>query len=46
MPRANGDAGIAQIDSIQNSTSYVSGSYTTALYKELARVPVTTLGVP
>jgi hypothetical protein len=46
MPRANGDSGIAQIDSIQNSTSYVSGSYTTALYKELARVPLTTLGVP
>lgn len=43
MPRANGDAGIAQIDSIQNSVSYVSGTYTTALYKELARVPVTTL---
>lgn len=45
VPRASGDAGIAQIDSIQNSTSYVSGSYTVALYKELARFPVTTLGV-
>jgi len=46
VPRQGGDAGYAQIDTIQNSTSYVSGSYTTALYKELYRVPVTTLGVP
>ena len=46
VPRQNGDSGIAQIDTIQNSTSYVSGSYSVALYKELARVPVTTLGVP
>ena len=45
VPRASGDSGIAQIDTIQNSTSYVSGSYTVALYKELARFPVTTLGV-
>lgn len=45
VPRQSGDSGIAQIDSIQNSTSYVSGTYTVALYKELARFPVTTLGV-
>ena len=45
VPRASGDAGIAQIDTIQNSVSYVSGSYTVALYKEIARFPVTTLGV-
>lgn len=45
VPRASGDSGIAQIDTIQNSISYVSGSYTVALYKELARFPVTTLGV-
>jgi len=45
VPRQSGDSGIAQIDTIQNSTSYVSGSYTVALYKELARFPVTTLGV-
>lgn len=45
VPRASGDAGIAQIDTIQNATSYVSGSYTVALYKEIARFPVTTLGV-
>ena len=45
VPRASGDSGIAQIDGIRNSTSYVSGTYCVALYKELARFPVTTLGV-
>lgn len=45
MPLAAGDAGIAQIDTIQNSTSYVSGTYTVALVKEIARIPITTLGV-
>lgn len=45
VPRASGDSGIAEINTIQNSTSYVSGSYTVALYKEIARFPVTTLGV-
>ena len=45
VPRQSGDSGIAQIDTIQNSVSYVSGTYTVALYKELARFPITTLGV-
>lgn len=45
VPRASGDSGIAEINTIQNSTSYVSGTYCVALYKELARFPVTTLGV-
>lgn len=45
VPRASGDSGISEINTIQNSTSYVSGTYTVALYKELARFPVTTLGV-
>lgn len=45
VPRASGDSGIAQIDTIQNSTSYVSGTYCVALYRELARFPITTLGV-
>lgn len=45
VPRQSGDAGIAQIDSIQNSVSYVSGTYTVALTKEIARFPITTLGV-
>jgi hypothetical protein len=45
MPLQAGDAGIAEINTIQNSTSYVSGAYTVALVKEIARVPITTLGV-
>jgi len=45
VPLQSGDAGIAQIDTIQNSTSYVSGTYSVALVKELARVPITTLWV-
>lgn len=45
VPRQSGDSGIAEINTIQNSISYVSGTYTVALYKELARFPVTTLGV-
>jgi len=45
MPLQAGDAGIAQIDTIQNSTSYVSGEYTVALVKELGRFPISTLGL-
>jgi hypothetical protein len=45
VPLQSGDAGIAQIDTIQNSVSYVSGEYSVAMYKELARLPITTLGV-
>ncbi len=45
VPRASGDSGIASIEGIRNSTSYVSGTYCVALYKEIARFPVTTLGV-
>lgn len=45
MPLQSGDAGIAEINTIQNSVSYVSGEYTVALVKELARVPITTAGV-
>jgi len=45
VPRQSGDSGIAEINTIQNSTSYVSGTYTVVLYKELARFPITTLGV-
>lgn len=46
VPRQSGDSGIAEINTIQNSTSYVSGTYAVAMYKELTRVPITTLGVP
>jgi len=45
MPLAAGDSGIAEINTIQNSVSYVSGAYCVALVKEIARVPITTLGV-
>lgn len=44
VPLQSGDAGIAQVDSITNSTSYVSGEYTVALIKEIAEVPLTILG--
>lgn len=45
MPLQSGDAGIAKIDTIQNSVSYVSGEYTVALVKEVARFPISTLGL-
>lgn len=45
MPLQGGDAGIAQVDTIQNSTSYVSGEYSVALIKEIARFPLSTLGL-
>lgn len=45
VPLQSGDAWIAEINTIQNSVSYVSGEYSVGLIKELARVPITTLGV-
>lgn len=45
VPLQAGDAGIAEINTIQNSTSYISGTYTVALVKELARFPISTLGL-
>lgn len=45
MPLQSGDAGIAQIDSIQNSVSYVSGEYSVALIRELGQWPLSTLGL-
>jgi len=44
VPLQSGDAGIAEINTIQNSTSYVSGTYTVAMVKELTRVPLNVLG--
>lgn len=44
-PLQSGDAGIAEINTIQNSTSYVSGSYSVALIKEITRIPLSTLGL-
>lgn len=45
VPLQSSDAGIAQVDTIQNSVSYVSGEYSVALIRELTRLPLTTLGV-
>jgi hypothetical protein len=45
MPLQSGDAGIAEINTIQNSISYVSGEYSVALIRELGRFPISTLGL-
>lgn len=45
MPLQNTDAGIAEINTIQNSTNYLSGEYCVALIKELGRFPISTLGL-
>lgn len=45
VPLQSGDAGIAEINTIQNATSYVSGEYSVALIKEIARFPLSTLGL-
>jgi hypothetical protein len=45
MPLQGGDAGIAEVNTIQNSVSYVSGEYTVALVKEIGRFPLSTLGL-
>lgn len=45
MPLQSGDAGYAEINTIQNSISYVSGEYCVALVKELAQIPLSTLGL-
>jgi len=45
MPLAVGDSSISSIQTIQNSTSYVSGEYAVVLCKPLLTMPITTLGV-
>jgi len=45
MPLQAGDAGIAEVNTIQNSVSYVSGEYTVALVKEIGQIPLSTLGL-
>lgn len=45
MPLQSGDGGIRSIQTIQNSTSYVSGEYAVGLCKPLLTLPITTLGV-
>jgi hypothetical protein len=45
MPLQAGDSGIRSVQTIQNSTSYVSGEYAVGLCKPLLTLPITTLGV-
>lgn len=45
MPRQGADSGYASIETIQNSTSYVSGEYSVGLVKPLFNLPITTLGI-
>ena len=45
VPLQGGDGGIRLIESITNSTSYVSGEYSVVLYKIIATLPMTTIGV-
>jgi hypothetical protein len=45
VPLQAGDAGIAQIDSIRNDATYTSGMYSVAMIKEIARFPISTLGL-
>ena len=44
LPLQTADAGIQSIQNIQNSTSYVSGSYCVILYVPLAEIPLQVLG--
>jgi hypothetical protein len=44
-PLQAGDGGIAEVNTIQNSTSYVSGEYSVALIREIAQIPLSTLGL-
>jgi len=45
MPMQSGDSGYAEINTIQNSVSYVSGEYCVALIKVLGKFPLSTLGL-
>ena len=45
VPLQSTDAGIAEVNTIQNSTSYVSGTYTVVLFKEITEMPLSTLGL-
>ena len=45
VPKQAGDTGIASVQTIQNSTSYVSGEYAVVLCRPILTLPITTLGV-
>lgn len=44
VPLQSGDAGIAQIDTVTHSANFSTGSYSIALVKEIARIPLNVLG--
>jgi hypothetical protein len=45
MPLQSGDSGIAQINNVQISVSYVSGEFSIGLCRPLITMPMTTIGV-
>ena len=45
IPLQSGDAGIAKIDNVQISVSYVSGEFSIGLCRPLLTLPMTTIGV-
>jgi hypothetical protein len=45
VPLQAGDAGIAEINTIRNDATYTSGMYSVAMIKEIARWPISTLGL-
>lgn len=45
VPLAAGDAGIAQADQVEISSTYTSGEFSVGLVKPLLTLPLTTLGV-
>lgn len=45
VPLQAGDTGIAEINEVRNDATYTSNEYSVAMYKELARFPISTLGL-
>lgn len=45
MPMQGGDSGVAQVNNVQISVSYVSGEFSIGLCKPLIVMPMTTIGV-
>lgn len=45
VPKASGDTGIAKVDQVQLSVSYVSGEFSIALVRPLIQQPMTTIGL-
>lgn len=45
LPKQGGDAGVAQVDTVTLSASYVSGEFSVAICRPLFILPMTTIGV-